>query len=268
MNTFTAKARKAWAFFIRDLRSDASYRFTMLLEFANVMATLSAFYFLSKILGNRVTGGYKPFPFLLLGMAVSSYLSTALYCFSQSIRGSQQVGVIKSVLSAPIKPAEFLFYSSTYPLFRAAIDGVAYLAAGWLLGFSLSSANLLPALLLFVLSVGAHTGIGILSATFALVFKKGDPLIWFFGGISWLMGGVFYPLEVLPGWMANLSALLPITHALRGIRMALLEGASIPQLVPELISLSTFVVITLPLSVWVFQLAVRWTRERGSLGHF
>ena len=263
-----AASLKAWAFFRRDFRNDVSYRLSFILEIMNIILTLASFYFLSKLFGERVAGRYAPFPFLLLGMAVNGYMTTALYCFSQSIRGSQQMGVLKAVLATPVSPLGFVFYSSLYPLFRAAVDGAVYLAGGVALGLSLANMNLLSALVLFVLSVLAFASIGILSATFALVFKKGDPLLWVFGGLSWLLGGVFYPLEVLPPLLQQAAALLPITHALTGMRMAILEGASLSLLAPQIGALALFAALGLPLSLVLFQAGMRWTRTSGSLGHF
>ena len=263
-----AASLKAWAFFRRDFRNDVSYRLSFILEIMNIILTLASFYFLSKLFGERVAGRYAPFPFLLLGMAVNGYMTTALYCFSQSIRGSQQMGVLKAVLATPVSPLGFVFYSSLYPLFRAAVDGAVYLAGGVALGLSLANMNLLSALVLFVLSVLAFASIGILSATFALVFKKGDPLLWVVGGLSWLLGGVFYPLEVLPPLLRQAAALLPITHALTGMRMAILEGASLSLLAPQVVALALFAALGLPLSLVLFQAGMRWTRTSGSLGHF
>jgi ABC-2 type transport system permease protein len=267
-------AVKAWAFFRRDFRNDISYRLSFILETANIGLTLASFYFLSKLLGARLSGGYAPFPFLLIGMAVNGYMTTSLYCFAQSIRGNQQVGALKAVFATRISPGGFIFYSALYPMFRAALDAAAYLIGGLFLGLSaaagtsLAGINLLAALTLFLLSVLAFGSIGILSATFALVFKKGDPLLWFFGGLSWLLGGVFYPLDVLPPALQKLAAWLPITHALSGMRKAVLDGAPLASLVPEVEALALFALIGLPVSLYLFYAGMRWTRTSGSLGHF
>jgi ABC-2 type transport system permease protein len=258
----------AWAFFRRDFRNDISYRFSFILEVLNIILTLGSFYFLSKLIGEHISGRYAPFPFLLLGMAVNGYMNTSLYCFSQSIRGNQQVGVLKAVLSTPVSPLGFVFFSSLYPLFRAALDALVYMAGGLLLGLSLGQMNLLSAVVLFVVSVLAFASLGILSATFALVFKRGDPLLWAVGGLSWLLGGVFYPLEVLPPYLRQVAALLPITHALSGMRMAILEGASLAVVAPQIMALGLFAAIGLPISLLLFIAGMRWTRTSGSLGHF
>ena len=259
---------KTWAFVRRDFRNDISYRFSFLLEISNIVLTLASFYFLSKLLGERLASGYAPFPFLLIGMAVNGYMTTSLYCFSQGVRSSQQVGAIKAIFAAKVSPTGFVAYSAAYPIFRAMLDAAVFILGGVLFGLSLRNVNVLSAAAVFFLSVAAFGSIGILSAAFAVVFKKGDPLLWFFGGLSWLLGGVFYPLEVLPIALRQMAQLLPITHALSGMRKAVLEGASVAVLAPELRALLLFSLIGLPVSIYLFRAGMRWVRNSGSLGHF
>ena len=47
-----------------------------------------------------------------------------------------------------------------------------------------------------------------------------------FGSILLLFSGVYYPIDVLPGWMQQLARFSPVTYALRGIRAALLDGTT------------------------------------------
>ena len=51
------------------------------------------------------------------------------------------------------------------------------------------------------------------------MFKRGDPLTMIYGVMSYLFGGVYYPVDLFPDWPAR-SMLLPITWALDGMRMA------------------------------------------------
>ncbi|OFV95370.1 MAG: hypothetical protein A3H28_02195 [Acidobacteria bacterium RIFCSPLOWO2_02_FULL_61_28] len=258
---------QAWAFFKRDLLSDLSYKFSFFLQVLNIFLTLASFYFLSKLVGDGILRNYAPFPFLLIGMAVNGYMTTSLYCFAQGIRGNQQAGTLKAVFSTPISPLSFLLYSSLYPMVRAGMDAALYLLGGVLFGLSLANVHLVSMLVIFTLSVVAFGSIGILSATFTLVFKKGDPLLWLFGGLSWLLGGVFYPLEVLPPFLQQAAQLLPITHALDGMRAAVLRGASPAEILPQIEILALFSLASVPLSLLAFVKGVEWTRVSGSLSH-
>jgi ABC-2 type transport system permease protein len=261
-------AWKAWAFFKRDLQTDLSYKLSFALQVADILVGIGAFYFLARILGKAAYQGYEPFPFILVGMAVNGYMGTSLACFAQAIRGNQPLGTLKMVLVTPTSPVAFVLFSSLYPFFRAALDALLYLLVGSTLGLSLGRVNLLAVLLLFFLSVAAFSSIGILSATFTLIFKRGDPFLWLFAGLSWLLGGVFYPLQVLPRFLQRAGQFLPITHTLVGMRAALLHNASIVELLPQIAVLGAFALVGLPLSLLAFHLGVRWARITGTLSHF
>ena len=43
-----------------------------------------------------------------------------------------------------------------------------------------------------------------------------------------VVSGVYYPVSVLPGWLQAVAKISPATYALRGLRHAILNGASIP----------------------------------------
>src|SRR5918999_989942 len=46
-----------------------------------------------------------------------------------------------------------------------------------------------------------------------------------FGSFLLLISGVYYPIDVLPGWMQSLAYVSPVYYALEGIRATLLDGA-------------------------------------------
>lgn len=261
-------AWKAWAFFKRDLVTDLSYKFSFAFQVADILVGIAAFYFLSRIVGRSAFHHYEPFAFILVGMAVNGYMTTSLVCYGQAIRGSQPLGTLKMVLATPTSPTAFVLLSSLYPVWRSAVDALLYVLAGLLFGVELARANVLAVLLIFLLSVMAFSSIGILSATFTLVFKRGDPLMWFVGGLSWMLGGVYYPVDILPRFLRGAAQLLPITHALVGMRAALLNGASLQELLPQIGILALFGFVGLPVSLAAFYWGVRRARVTGTLSHF
>jgi ABC-2 type transport system permease protein len=79
------------------------------------------------------------------------------------------------------------------------------------------------------------------------------------------MGGVYYPVSVLPLWCQKLSFFLPITHSLEGIRLALIRGHSVGDLRNEVIALAVFAAVLFPLSVLCFNAAFNKARRDGTL---
>lgn len=259
---------KAWAFFKRDFFTDLSYKLSFGFQVVDILIGVGAFYFLAGVIGQKAFHNYQPFAFILVGMAVNGYMSTSLACYAHSIRGDQPLGTLKMVLATPTSPVSFVLLSSVYPMVRAAFDAFLYLLGGSLMGMSLAKVNIPVALLVFLLSEIAFSSIGILSATFTLVFKRGDPLLWLFGGLSWLLGGVYYPVDVLPRFLRDAAQLLPITHALVAMRAALLEHASAAAISPQLGLLAAFGLVGLPLSLLAFHWGVQWAKVTGTISHF
>ncbi len=223
----TLALRKAWAFFVRDLRTDLSYKVSFALEWVDIALGVAAYFFFSRLLTGRQPDGYEPFAFILVGIAVNGAMTAGLSAHAQGIESEQSAGTLKTVLATRTSAYSVMFFSSVYPIARASLDSGLYVLGGVAFGLSFASVNVGASLALFGLAVLAFSSVGVFSAAFTLVLKHGDPLVWMFGALSWVFGGVFFPVGMLPPLLQNVSGLLPITHALNGLRATLLEGASL-----------------------------------------
>jgi ABC-2 type transport system permease protein len=109
--------------------------------------------------------------------------------------------------------------------------------------------------------------LGILSSAYLLLFKRGNPAKWFFLGVSSVVGGMLFPVSVLPGWLQVVAHLNPVTYALEAMRSALLDGASVPAIAKPLAILLVFALILLPTSTLAFSWALERTKVTGTLSH-
>jgi ABC-2 type transport system permease protein len=85
------------------------------------------------------------------------------------------------------------------------------------------------------------------------------------GPILSFLGGVRYPVPLLPGWMQALAAVLPLTWSLDVVRRVLLEAATLRDVAGSLslglaVSLACF-----SLGYWNLAYSERSARERGTL---
>jgi ABC-2 type transport system permease protein len=112
------------------------------------------------------------------------------------------------------------------------------------------------------------TAVGIIAASFIMVLKRGDPVTWLFNSLGLLLGGVYYPVSLMPEWLQKLSWLLPITYSLDGMRRALLTDASTAELMPNIVALLIFSAVLVPASLAIFRRAVHRAKVDGSLAHF
>ena len=259
--------RKAFAFLKRDFFIEVSYRFHFLLSLASVVFTVAIFYFLGKIVDPAAVqeSADDYFSFSLVGMAFAMYLRTGLGSFAESVREEQMMGTLEAMMSTPTSLTTIILSSSLWRFLFTSVSVLAFLVAGACFGVSFAGANLLAALLLLLLTIAAYSALGIISASFIIVFKRGDPVNWVVSSLSILLGGVFYPITVLPGWLRFCSRILPITWSLEGIRGALLKGKGFSSLGGDFLALAVIAAVLLPLSLVLFRLAVHYARRTGTL---
>jgi len=77
--------------------------------------------------------------------------------------------------------------------------------------------------------------------------------------------GVYYPTSILPGWMQLISRISPATYVLDAVRRALIDGASVGQLLPDLWPLLVMAFVFIPLGLWGFGKAERYAKRTGKL---
>ena len=204
-----------------------------------------------------------------MGIAFFDYLSVALSTFDASLQEARQNGTLENLLVTQTSLPVILAGSSLYPFVLMSLRTAIYI--GWgavLFGFPLQGANWLGALLVLGASVLAFSGLGILSASYLLIFKRGNPVNWAILGLSSVVGGMMYPISVLPVWLQHVARLIPVTYSLEGMRAAILGHASTRELLPSIAGLLLFAALLLPVSFAIFSWAVRRTKITGTLTHF
>ena len=260
--------------FRRDFAVARSYRAAFLLELFGALFGVAGFYFLSRFvespqLERALPQGGSYFSFALVGLAMFDYLSIALHTFDESLQDARQNGTLENLLVTQTSLPVILAGSSLYPFVLLSLRTTIYI--GWgaaLFGFPLRGANWPGAVLILGASVLTFSGLGILSASYLLVFKHGNPVNWAVVGLSSVVGGMLYPVSVLPKWLQVVARLVPVTYSLEGMRAAILGHATLRELWPSLAGLLAFAAVILPVSFVTFSWALRRTKVTGTLTHF
>jgi len=80
-----------------------------------------------------------------------------------------------------------------------------------------------------------------------------------------VLGGAYFPLDVMPEWLQKLAQFVPITHSLHALRLAMLQGHSIAMIWPSLGILAVMAAVLLPTGLWMFSRAIDKGRRDGTL---
>lgn len=266
--------RLAWAFFSRDALIALSYRTTFIAELMGNVLILCVFYFIGKTVGVEEIPALEKYggnflAFLLIGIALTDCVGVSLTTFARQIREGQMTGTLEITLMSPVSLPVILLYSSLWSYFFSTVRLLLYLVLGGLIySVGMEQANVGAGLAVFLLTILSFMGIGILWAGIVLLIKRGEAVMTMAGTVVILVSGVLYPASVLPEWLQTLSDLSPLTYALDGMRLALLQGYGLDQMGSIVTSLLTFAAVLMVVGLAAFTWAVRVSRRTGSLAQY
>ncbi len=259
----------------RDRLIHTSHRFKLLLQTALMLVWAALFFCVSRLVQPTdpdverwLHGGY--FAFVLFGLAALQISQVCLLHMGHALREEQLQGTIEPLVVTGRAPFLLLISSLIWPLLTSVASMAILVGAGVLVfGADLSGANWAVVVIASALTVVALSAWGVLSAAFVLAFKRGDPVAILLNVAALLVGGAYFPIKILPAWLQRVSQLVPITHGLRAVRAAALDGASLgsPECLRPITSLLVLAAVLLPLSWWGLSRSIAYARARGSLCH-
>lgn len=123
-----------------------------------------------------------------------------------------------------------------------------------------------PALALtLILFLAALWGIGIVFSAIGLYLKKANPFSNLVSPFMVLLGGVYFPVALLPDPLRWLARCLPLGYGMQALADAALYGAGIRALAPQLLPLAGFALALPAAGVLAFAWLERLVRRRDEL---
>jgi ABC-2 type transport system permease protein len=205
--------------------------------------------------------------YLLVGTIAWRFLGIIFENIGEVIAWERWEGTIEQTFMSPVPRFTHLLGMCGATLVRATAFSIAILAAVTLfVPVDLSRANVLSALVLLAVGALAFVGLGIASASFPLLWtEKGLQMAYIVQAVVLLVSGVYYPIDVLPGWMQVLATFSPATYVIDGMRLALLEGADLVRLWPKVWPALVVGIVSVPLGLRLFVEVERYAKRTGRL---
>lgn len=224
-----------------------------------ITAALYLFIF-GATLGDRISvlEGFSYAQFVIPGLILMGVINNSFANVSSSLFMSRYLGNIVDLLVTPVTPTQFIM---AYTL-AAMIRGLAVGTIVWLISClfaSLPMAHPIAAIAMACMASFLFAQFGIIAAIHANNFDSLSmynnfiilPLIY--------LGGVFYPISILPPFWAKLSHLNPLFYLIDGFRHALLGVGDLSILV----SFGVVSTMALGLFIWAAGMIVRSYRLRN-----
>jgi ABC-2 type transport system permease protein len=109
-------------------------------------------------------------------------------------------------------------------------------------------------------------GIGVVASILPLLYpERGAQMTNIVQAFFLLVSGIYYPVNVLPKWLQVLAKISPATYVLEGMRAALLPKTATASPMSYVWPLFLMGIVMLPLGIYLFQRAERYTKRTGKL---
>jgi ABC-2 type transport system permease protein len=266
MNDTMTAGRAFAAVMRRDLHVYLSYRTRLVSQLLTALFSLTLFYYVSRLVHVSGFDSHNAyFGFVVVGISLISVLYS---CFSipELVRQELIAGTFDRLLLSPFGAIRSVLAMTLFPMVYSFALAMVTLGLGCLVfGLHLHWSTVPVALPVMALVLLAFLPFGVLFAALTVVIKQGNV------GTSWvvallsIVGGLYFPVSLLPGWLQTIAKLQPFTAATDLLRH-LLVGSTLGQS-PEtsLLKLVGFAAVLLPASIFVLGRAISFGQRRGTI---
>jgi len=205
---------------------------------------------------------------LIVGAVFWNYLSVVFSWIAETIAVERWEGTLEYTMMAPVHRSTQLLGSVAYAMAYGLIHTAAILVAMLLFfpDLAVSNADPLTVGVFMVLGSFSFVGIAMLAAILPLLYvERGAQMTFVMQSVLLLVSGVYYSIDVLPGWMQVLSRLSPATYAIDGVRKGLIDGVPVSALIDDVWPLIVMGIVMIPVGLWSFGRAERYAKRTGKL---
>lgn len=233
---------------------------------------LCIYYFIAQLVGRSGPAvGNDYYSFVVVGVLGALILSGGLQDFILELDESIQQGRLEMLLVEPVPWTLLPFGIAQWPIFIRTLNALIMVALSLVLGAHFRVVGVPLVIPVLLLGLSASLAIGMVAASVKILSKRADPIMTIYTIGSSVLSGVFFPVDVLPKFLRELSVFIPQTHVLSALRKSLLpDGAGItgPSVGQALTALVLFNIVLYPISFWLLSRSLNYGRKMGLLSGY
>jgi ABC-2 type transport system permease protein len=258
-----------WAIIRRDAILFVSYRSQLVAQFLGPLFTITLFYYISHLLTAKTIhspGGY--FGFVIIGLVIVQILTISIGVMPVMVRQELVSGTIERFLVSAHGPINGIIGTMLFPLINALFSGILMLTlATVVFGLPIASTAVL-AIPVALLGTLAFMPFAFFLVALVMAFKQAASASQFIvAGIA-IVGGLYFPVTVLPGWIRWTSDVQPFTPATDLLRHLLINTQLVHPAAVELLKLVGFIAVLLPAGVLLLRASIRYGQRSGTIAEY
>jgi ABC-2 type transport system permease protein len=272
VSVFVSEVLKIPAFVRRDFLVAWSYRMGFVTDLLGLAGQALIFYFVGQLVDPSKMPTYggndvSYLEFAAVGMLLGAFIQFGMQNIASAVRNEQLQGTLESLLVTPTAPHTIQLGSVAFlflyiPLRIVLLLGVIAVA----FGLDFQASGVVPALVLLLGFMPFVWGLGVASAAAIVTFRRGAGLLAMGTLVVAFVSGLYFPIELLPGWLATVAEQNPIALAVEGMRESLLGGSGWAEVGSTLVLLVPMSLLALAFGVVAFRAALARERRLGTVG--
>jgi len=165
----------------------------------------------------------------------------------------KEIGTIEQINVTPIKKHHFILGKLIPFWILGNIVFTLGLMVSWLIYGIVSVGNLFVLYAFISVYLLAILGFGLLISTYCETQQQAMFIMFFFMMIFILLGGLFTSIDSMPEWAKTVSKFNPVSYLIDAMRMVILKGSGLKDLLKHIGIISTFAVVLNGWAVWNYK---------------
>jgi ABC-2 type transport system permease protein len=192
--------------------------------------------------------------YLLPGVLAMSLMQLGLFGTAGPLVSLREKQVLRRMGATPLSKTTLLASQVSFRLTTALVQTVLLVAVGWA-AFSVHivMANILSILGVVLLGATVFITFGYLISGFAKTEEAVQGIISLPNFIFMFLSGIFFPIEIMPGWIRPVVDLIPLTYLGDALRATMIEAGSSFSMARNLGVLAVWLVACAVLAVRFFR---------------
>ncbi len=191
--------------------------------------------------------------FLLPGILSMSIMQMGIFGVAFGFVSLKKRGILRRLSVTPIKPADFIVAQVATRVVVLMLQIVLMVAAGMLFMHFHFAGNLFSMFFVGVLGAIVFLSLGFAIAGISKSEDQVAPLANIITLPLLFLSGIFFSRSSLPGFLHRITDFSPLTHLADAMRAVAIEGASLPEVGPQLLGLVVWGILTCVLAVKLFR---------------
>ena len=229
---------------LRGIINDINLKSNKVIQYASLNST--------EIEGRE----FKQIDFILPGQLGFALLNSGIFGSAFVLISLKETLVLKRFFATPIKRINILIAEGLARLIFSTLQAALIIAVGhFFFGFTLIN-GIWTALSMIVIAMAGLTvflGMGLMISSIAKDENSISPIANLFTLPQFLLGGVFFPVDVFPKWIQPFAQILPLTHLNEAMRKVAFEGAGFVDVSQNLFVLIIWSIVVYTVTAKLFK---------------